>query len=79
LSRNALKTEQDGRCERFVTLRRYGVGRRSAFAGLEALERDLAAAGFAVGARQREYTIFDSAESLDAGWIDRPHGAGAES
>jgi hypothetical protein len=72
LSRNALKTERDGRAERFVTLRLYGVGRRTAFARLDALERDLGAAGFAVVNRQREYTIFDSAESLDAGWIDPP-------
>jgi hypothetical protein len=37
LSRNALKTEHDGRYERFVTLRLYGVGRKTAFAGLDAL------------------------------------------
>jgi hypothetical protein len=72
LSRNAFKTEQDGRSERFVTLRLYGVGRRSAFARLDALEHDLAAAGYAIVNRQREYTIFDSAEHLDAGWIDSP-------
>jgi hypothetical protein len=72
LSRNALKTEEDGRTERFVTMRVYGAGRRSAFARLEALERDLSAAGFAIVNRQREYTLFDSAERLDAGWIDGP-------
>jgi hypothetical protein len=71
LSRNAFKTERDGRSERFVTQRLYGVGRRSAFARLEALERDLAAAGFTIVNRQREYTLFDSSERLDAGWIDR--------
>jgi hypothetical protein len=79
LSRNALKTESDGRTERFVTLRLYGIGRRSAFTRLGALERDLSAAGFAIANRQREYTIFDSAERLDAGWIDPPAGAGAGS
>ncbi len=72
LSRNALKTEQDGRSERFVTLRLYGIGRRSAFAKLDALERDLTEEGFPLVNRQREYTIFDSDERLDAGWIDRP-------
>jgi hypothetical protein len=75
LSRNALKTEQDGRAERFVTLRVYGAGRRTAFARLEALERDLAAAGYPAVNRQREYTIFDSAEHIDAGWIDPPQTA----
>ena len=79
LSRNALKTDSDGRTERFVTLRLYGIGRRSAFTRLEALERDLSASRFAVANRQREYTIFDSAERLDAGWIDPPAGPGAGS
>jgi hypothetical protein len=78
LSRNALKTEQDGRSERFVTLRLPGIGRRSAFARLDALERDLGESGFPVVNRQREYTIFDSAEQLDAGWIDRPPLGGKE-
>jgi hypothetical protein len=72
LSRNALKTEEGGCSERFVTMRVYGAGRRSAFVRLEALERDLSAAGFAIVNRQREYTLFDSAERLDAGWIDGP-------
>jgi hypothetical protein len=76
LSRNAFKARRDGQNERFVTQRRYGVGRRSAFAGLEGLERDLAGAGFAVVARQREYAIFDSAVGLDAGWIDAPDTGG---
>jgi hypothetical protein len=77
LSRNALKMERDGRSERFVTLRHYGMGRRNACIRLEALERDLTTAGFTVINRQREYTIFDSAEHLDAGWIDPPRMAGA--
>jgi hypothetical protein len=77
LSRNALKTESDGRSERFVTFRLYSIGRRSAFARLDALERDLTLAGFIIANRQREYTIFDSAERLDAGWIDPPTGADA--
>jgi hypothetical protein len=76
LSRNALKVECDGCCERFATLRLYGVGRRNAFARLQALEDGLSAAGFNVVHRQREYTIFDSAEHLDAGWMDLPGGSG---
>jgi hypothetical protein len=72
LSRNAFKSEADGRSERFVTLRVYRAGRRTALDRLEALERDLIGAGFSVVHRQREYTIFDSAEILDAGWLDRP-------
>jgi hypothetical protein len=79
LSRNALKTEADGRSERFITLRLYGVGRRTALARLEALETDLAAAGFVIANRQKEYTIFDSAQRLDAGWIDPPGAPGVGS
>jgi hypothetical protein len=79
LSRNALKTEADGRSERFVTLRLYGVGRRTALDRLDALERDLAAAGFDIVNRQKEYTIFDSSHRLDAGWIDPPGAPGADS
>jgi hypothetical protein len=72
LSRNAFKREEDGRSERFLTMRLYGIGRRSALAHLEALERELTRAGFVIVNRQKEYTIFDSAEGLDAGWIDAP-------
>jgi hypothetical protein len=79
LSRNALKSDRHGGSERFVTLRRYGVGRQAAFAALEALESDLQAAGFTIAHRQREYTLFDSAERLDAGWLDPPSGREAPS
>jgi hypothetical protein len=79
LSRNALKVELDGHSERFVTLRRHGMGRQRANASLEALERDLVAAGFTVVNRQREYSLFDSALQLDAGWIDPPERPGAGS
>jgi hypothetical protein len=69
LSINALKTEQDGRRERFVTLRVYNAGRRNALARFDALVSDLLAAGYALGNRLREYTLYDSAVRLDAGWI----------
>lgn len=69
LSRNALKTDRDGRTERFVTLRCYRVGRRRAFANFDSLVDDLTEAGFVIVNRQREYSIYDSAATLDAGWI----------
>src|SRR5262249_28743611 len=56
LSSNALKREEDGRTERFVTLRAYGVGRGHAEAGFEALLHDLQAAGYTLSNRLREYT-----------------------
>ena len=69
LSSNALKTGNEGRRERFVTLRVYNAGRRNAFARFDALVSDLLAAGYALGNRLREYTLYDSAARLDAGWI----------
>jgi hypothetical protein len=54
LSRNALKVTKD-REERFVTLRYYHVGRRTAFSRLEACIDDLAA-GYSIISKQREYS-----------------------
>lgn len=72
LSRNAFKTEADGRSERFATLRAYRVGRAAAFHRLDDLAEELTAAGYAVVNRQKEYSLFDSNARLDAGWIDGP-------
>lgn len=69
LSSNALKADTDGRRERFVTMRVYHAGRRSAFARFDALVNELLAAGYTLGNRLREYTLYDSAVLLDAGWI----------
>src|SRR5436190_5078768 len=77
LSANALKTEEDGRSERFVTLRVYGVGRDKAESTFEALVGRLVAAGYVLSNRLREYTIYDSNIAVDAGWIDPPPGVGA--
>jgi hypothetical protein len=76
LSRNALKSSADGRSERFATLRLYHVGRATAFAHCDRLADDLSSAGFAVGGRLREYSLYDSAVGLDAGWIDAPAASG---
>jgi len=69
LSSNALKTDADGRRERFVTMRVYHAGRHSACARFDALVNELLAASYTLGNRLREYTLYDSAVSLDAGWI----------
>jgi hypothetical protein len=76
LSSNALKREEDGRSQRFVTQRVYGVGRMNAEAVFEALVGDLLAAGYELSNRLREYTIYDSNIAVDAGWIDAPPGVG---
>jgi hypothetical protein len=77
LSSNALKREEDGRTERFITLRVYGAGRQRAETAFDDLLGDLESAGFALSNRLREYTLFDSNITIDAGWIDAPPGVGA--
>lgn len=72
LSGNAFKARPDGTSEQFVTQRVYRAGRNRAFAQLAALVDDLAAAGFEVIHQLKEYTIYDSAVNLDAGWLDPP-------
>jgi hypothetical protein len=76
LSSNALKRDQGSRAERFVTLRAYGVGRQRAEAAFERLLSDLESAGHTLSNRLREYTLFDSNITIDAGWIDAPPGVG---
>lgn len=74
LSSNALKAD-GGEMERFLTLRLYGVGRTSAFRHCDELVEDLTSRGYRVANCLREYTIYDSAVTLDAGWIDPPRDA----
>jgi non-canonical purine NTP pyrophosphatase (RdgB/HAM1 family) len=71
LSRNARKIRDDGVAERFVTLRVYGVGRAEAEARFAALSDEVAALGHPLGQRIREYTVYDSDEGVDAGWLSR--------
>jgi non-canonical purine NTP pyrophosphatase (RdgB/HAM1 family) len=67
LSRGAPRA--DGVEQRFVTLRSWGLGQASADARFErvlALAREL---GLALRNRTREYTVYDSALEVDAGWM----------
>jgi hypothetical protein len=77
LSSNALKREDDGRSQRFVTMRVYGVGRETATERFEGLVQQLRQRGYALSNTLREYTIYDSNIAVDAGWIDAPPGVGA--
>lgn len=72
LSSNALKRNEMGRQERFITLRVYRVGRARAERAFELLLADLDAAGYPSTNRLREYTLFDSNTQVDAGWLDAP-------
>lgn len=71
LSRNARSVRPDGAAERFVTLRVYGAGRVTAEARFVALLADVRALGLPLGQKIREYTVYDTAEDVDRGWIDR--------
>jgi hypothetical protein len=68
--RHGARVSQNARDDisRFVTLRVHGAGRATADARLGELLAALAADGHAVLDTTREYTIYDSALELDAGW-----------
>ena len=70
LSRNALRRRDDGREERFVTQRCYGVGQPAARRALGALVAALESAGYEVADVEEEFVVYDSNAALDAGWID---------
>jgi hypothetical protein len=70
LSRNALKAV-GVREHRFVTQRIYGAGRPEALTRFEACTAALAAAGFEIVSRQREFSVYDTNVNLDAEWLDK--------
>ena len=70
LSRNARRVREDGREERFATLRRRS-------GGVDAITRDSAALADALShsrlcqvvSSEIEYVVYDSAPAVDAGWL----------
>lgn len=70
LSRNALKQREDGRRERFVTQRCFGVGRDQAKRRLDALFAALDALGQTVVDIEEEFVVYDSNIELDRGWLN---------
>ncbi|MEU0560636.1 hypothetical protein [Dactylosporangium sp. NPDC006015] len=66
LSRNARRTRDDGRHERFVTQRCHDVDRTGARRRLDAL---LAELPFVPVEVEEEYVLVDDNPGLDAGWI----------
>lgn len=69
LSRNARRKSTDGMEERFVTMRDYGVGRVTSGENLQRLIEALRASGENIIETESEYTVYDSAIQLDAGWL----------
>lgn len=70
LSWNARKLRSDGRVERFVTQRCTLVDDERAAAALQSLIECLRVDGREVASTEREFVVYDSDASLDAGWID---------
>ena len=70
LSANAFKRRDDGRFERFVTLRCPGVGRATANQRAQDLEQSLRATGHEVGRMVCEYCVYDSNQNVDAEWLE---------
>jgi hypothetical protein len=69
--REGSKQLVDGKQQRFITMRVYGVGYKSAQTRFDNLIALLKAKGFKLSQQQREYTVYDSNLNLDAGWIDQ--------
>ena len=65
VSKNLRKTT----AERFVTLRSYRVGRVTADARFEQVLEAVRALGLTLKNRAREFTVYDSAPQIDAGWM----------
>ena len=70
LSANAFKQLIDGKQQRFITMRVYGAGYKSAQQCFDNLLALLKAKGFKLSQQQREYSIYDSNLNLDAGWVE---------
>lgn len=56
--------------ERFVTVRSYQVGRITAEQRFERVMNEVRELGLTIKNRAREFTVFDSAPSIDAGWME---------
>lgn len=69
LSRNARRTRDDGRHERFVTQRCRDVGRPQARERLDALLDALRQQALHPVEVEEEYVLLDDNPELDAGWI----------
>jgi hypothetical protein len=69
LSRNARRALENGRHERFVTQRCYGIGRTEARRRLDAMLADLTGAGFPPAEVEQEFVVMDDNPALDRGWI----------
>ncbi|WP_082407887.1 hypothetical protein [Verrucomicrobium spinosum] len=69
LSRNALRTREDGMQERFLTQRQCGTDRDASTNALTNLILDLSEHSFDILETEAEYVVFDNNLGLDSGWL----------
>ena len=69
VSRNARRWREDGRQERFVTQRCYGVGSETAGQCFARLRAALESERVEILDAEREYVVYDDNSAIDAGWI----------
>lgn len=69
LSRNALKSREDGQQERFVTQRGFDIGAKTAHHQLQSLLHALKRLPYPVLDVEEEYVVSDSNGGLDRGWL----------
>lgn len=74
LSRNARRVREDGRMERFVTLRRQLCGYAVIADDTAALEATLAPRVERILGTEIEYVVYDSNLAIDAGWLPEARG-----
>jgi hypothetical protein len=70
LSSNARKLRDDGKQERFVTVRRYATCWPIADTAAKSLSAVLSKAGIEVDKMVGEYCVYDSDVRVDSGWIE---------
>jgi len=58
--------------QKFLNMRTYGIGRQSAYPRLELLGKHIENAGFKVPRFIREFGVYDSDVTIDAGWLEPP-------
>ncbi len=70
LSANTFKKLCDGKQQRFITMRVYSTGYKSAQTRFDMLLLYLKSKGFKLSQQQREYTVYDNNLNLDVGWTN---------
>lgn len=68
MSRNAFKKFDDHE-HRFVTMRLYGIGQKTAYGKIDAFVEEAFKEGLKVVQVQREYAVWDTNVEFDKGWI----------